>query len=239
MEIGNGHAHCMSMLLGPAGESIPVRDGELASGSGSGCCSSSSTASATAAGWFRSSASERDGEASLALRHSGVTYAASCRRRPRRPRRSRTTTRHSPERARRPRSRAACRAVRRPVHLAARERGGVVAEDREQERRLDRARAERVDADSLARKLHPELRDIERTAPFDAVYEICEVAAPRSATNDATLITEPPPRSSRYGMPCLQQRKTPFVLTSWTRCHASTLVSRTDASSPGEMPALL
>ena len=29
MELGNGHAHCMSMLLGPAGESIPVRDGEL------------------------------------------------------------------------------------------------------------------------------------------------------------------------------------------------------------------
>jgi secondary thiamine-phosphate synthase enzyme len=32
MEIGNGHAHCMSMLLGPAGESIPVRDGELCLG---------------------------------------------------------------------------------------------------------------------------------------------------------------------------------------------------------------
>lgn len=29
MDIGNGHSHCMSMLLGPAGESIPVRDGEL------------------------------------------------------------------------------------------------------------------------------------------------------------------------------------------------------------------
>jgi len=29
MEVGNGHSHCMSMLLGPAGESIPVRDGEL------------------------------------------------------------------------------------------------------------------------------------------------------------------------------------------------------------------
>ena len=29
MEIGNGHSHCMAMLLGPAGESIPVRDGEL------------------------------------------------------------------------------------------------------------------------------------------------------------------------------------------------------------------
>ncbi|HVM69708.1 MAG TPA: secondary thiamine-phosphate synthase enzyme YjbQ [Gaiellaceae bacterium] len=29
MEVGNGHSHCMSMLLGPAGESIPVREGEL------------------------------------------------------------------------------------------------------------------------------------------------------------------------------------------------------------------
>jgi secondary thiamine-phosphate synthase enzyme len=32
MELGNGHAHCMAMLLGTAGESIPVRDGELALG---------------------------------------------------------------------------------------------------------------------------------------------------------------------------------------------------------------
>jgi secondary thiamine-phosphate synthase enzyme len=32
MERGNGHAHCMSMLLGGAGESIPVRDGELCLG---------------------------------------------------------------------------------------------------------------------------------------------------------------------------------------------------------------
>ena len=32
MEIGNGHAHCMSMLLGSAGESLPVRDGELSLG---------------------------------------------------------------------------------------------------------------------------------------------------------------------------------------------------------------
>lgn len=29
MEIGNGHSHCMSMLLGGAGESVPVRNGEL------------------------------------------------------------------------------------------------------------------------------------------------------------------------------------------------------------------
>ena len=28
-EFGNGHSHCMSMLLGPAGESVPVREGEL------------------------------------------------------------------------------------------------------------------------------------------------------------------------------------------------------------------
>jgi len=31
-EFGNGHSHCMSMLLGPAGESIPVADGELCLG---------------------------------------------------------------------------------------------------------------------------------------------------------------------------------------------------------------
>ena len=32
MQFGNGHSHCMSMLLGPAGEAIPVADGELALG---------------------------------------------------------------------------------------------------------------------------------------------------------------------------------------------------------------
>ena len=32
MEFGNGHSHCMALLLGPAGESIPVRDGELCLG---------------------------------------------------------------------------------------------------------------------------------------------------------------------------------------------------------------
>jgi secondary thiamine-phosphate synthase enzyme len=29
MDFGNGHAHCMSMLLGSAGESIPVADSSL------------------------------------------------------------------------------------------------------------------------------------------------------------------------------------------------------------------
>ena len=32
MEAPNGHAHCMSMILGSAGESIPVGDGELCMG---------------------------------------------------------------------------------------------------------------------------------------------------------------------------------------------------------------
>ena len=32
MEFSNGHAHCMSMLLGSAGESIPVADSDLALG---------------------------------------------------------------------------------------------------------------------------------------------------------------------------------------------------------------
>ena len=33
MDMGNGHSHCMAMLLGTAGESIPVREGELQLGS--------------------------------------------------------------------------------------------------------------------------------------------------------------------------------------------------------------
>jgi len=32
MEVGNGHSHCMSLLLGSAGESIPVTGGELCLG---------------------------------------------------------------------------------------------------------------------------------------------------------------------------------------------------------------
>jgi secondary thiamine-phosphate synthase enzyme len=32
MEVPNGHAHCMAMLLGTAGESVPVCEGDLALG---------------------------------------------------------------------------------------------------------------------------------------------------------------------------------------------------------------
>ena len=52
-------------------------------------------------------------------------------------------------------------------------------------------------------------------------------------------MTEPPPVSSRCGIPCLQQKKTDLTLTSWTRSQTSLDVSSTDASSGGEMPALL
>src|SRR6476620_6993567 len=58
------------------------------------------------------------------------------------------------------------------------------------------------------------------------------------ATKEATLITEPPPPSSRCGIPCLQQRKTLRRLTSCTRCQASRSVSSTEPSSVGLIPAL-
>src|SRR5918995_132287 len=82
-------------------------------------------------------------------------------------------------------------------------------------------------------------RVIDSTAPFDAVYAICGVAAPTWATNEATLITLPPPDSSIAGMPCRQHRATPVTLTSSTVCHVSSLVLVGSSSSPGEMPALL
>ena len=50
---------------------------------------------------------------------------------------------------------------------------------------------------------------------------------------------EPPPLSSRCGMPNLQQRNTDLRFTFCTRSQASTEVSRIEASSSGEMPALL
>ena len=50
---------------------------------------------------------------------------------------------------------------------------------------------------------------------------------------------DPPPLSSRCGMPNLQHRKTDLRLTFCTRSQASTEVSRIEASSSGEMPALL
>ena len=64
MDQGNGHSHCMAMLLGTAGESVPVREGNSSLGRGSASSSSSSTASATGAGSSRSSRSWRRTEPS-------------------------------------------------------------------------------------------------------------------------------------------------------------------------------
>src|SRR5215207_3270809 len=50
---------------------------------------------------------------------------------------------------------------------------------------------------------------------------------------------DPPPRSSKYGIPYLQHRKTLLRFTSCTCCQASSSVSRIESSSGGEMPALL
>jgi hypothetical protein len=74
---------------------------------------------------------------------------------------------------------------------------------------------------------------------LDAEYEICEVAAPITATNDAVLMIEPLPCSSMYGNAALQHRKTLVRFTSCTRRQASRSVSRIESSSGGEMPALL
>src|SRR4051794_36913580 len=60
-----------------------------------------------------------------------------------------------------------------------------------------------------------------------------------TATNEAVLMTDPPPDSSKCGIPCLQHRNTDSRLTRCTRCQASSDVSSTETSSSGEMPALL
>ncbi len=52
-------------------------------------------------------------------------------------------------------------------------------------------------------------------------------------------MTEPPPVSSRWGMPCLQHRNTDRTLTAWTFSHTSSDVSSTEASSGGEMPGVV
>ena len=84
----------------------------------------------------------------------------------------------------------------------------------------------------------PSSRVIASTPPLLAVYEICEVAAPRVATNDAVLTIEPLPCSSMCGSTALQPRYTLVRLTSCTRRQASSPVSRMESSSGGLMPAL-
>ena len=91
MEKGNGHSHCMAMLLGTAGESVPSATASSSSAPGSACSSSSSTASATGAGSSRSSATSAGREVSCAS--------------PRAPPQPARPAAAPPARARRPRSR--------------------------------------------------------------------------------------------------------------------------------------
>ncbi len=52
----------------------------------------------------------------------------------------------------------------------------------------------------------PSSRDIASTPPLDAVYEICEVAAPVRATKLAVLMIEPRPCRRMYGSTARQHR---------------------------------
>ena len=52
----------------------------------------------------------------------------------------------------------------------------------------------------------PSSRVIASTPPLLAVYEICDVAAPISATNEAVLMIEPLPWRRMCGMAYLQHR---------------------------------
>ena len=82
-------------------------------------------------------------------------------------------------------------------------------------------------------------RVIASTPPLLAVYAICEVAAPTTATNDAVLMIEPPPASSMAGMPYLQPRNTPLRFTLMTCSQTSSEVSGGEPSASGKIPALL
>ena len=59
------------------------------------------------------------------------------------------------------------------------------------------------------------------------------------ATNDATLMIEPPPEASIAGMPYLQPSQTPLRFTSMTVSHVDSGVSVAPPSSAGKIPALL
>src|SRR5438552_2566295 len=53
------------------------------------------------------------------------------------------------------------------------------------------------------------------------------------------LMTEPPPALISSGMPCLQQKASPFTLMAMVRSQMASVVVRTDSSASSKMPALL
>ena len=83
-------------------------------------------------------------------------------------------------------------------------------------------------------------RVIASTPPLLAVYAICAVAAPISATNDATLTIEPPPDASIAGMAGLAAEPHALEVDGHaSSSHVDSGVSSTPPSSAGKMPALL
>src|SRR5262249_39214332 len=84
----------------------------------------------------------------------------------------------------------------------------------------------------------PSSRDIASTPPLDAVYEICDVAEPITATNDATLTIDPLPAALMCRSAARQQRYTDVRLTSWTLCHAERSVVSIGPPGGAEFPVL-
>src|SRR4051812_3361161 len=83
------------------------------------------------------------------------------------------------------------------------------------------------------------LRVSARTAPFEAVYASWGTEQPRMATKLATLMIEPDPCSTIFGMAYLQPRNTPRTFTAMTMSQVATSVSTTEWSAAGMIPALL
>ena len=98
----------------------------------------------------------------------------------------------------------------RDVHHPARPPIGIRDQLLEQ-RRFDRARGTASSRGCPGARTRPRSRGSSTsTPPLLDVYAICAVAAPMSATNDATFTIEPPPDSSIAGIPALHPSQTPF-----------------------------
>ena len=130
-------------------------------------------------------------------------------------------------------------AAHRDVHEAALRALGVLREQLLQQRRVDRAGAQRVDADALARELHAEFARHREHAALGGGVRDLDVALPITATNDAVLMIEPDCCGTMWRSAAREHRYTLLRLTSCTRSHAGSSVVSIESSSGGEMPALL
>ena len=114
------------------------------------------------------------------------------------------------------------------AELFGREGATVVGVDHDDDGPGDQAVACDVTDEDAVRDLYARVR--ERYGHIDVLFNNAGI----SPNDDASVLD-----TSYEAWQRVQHRKTDLRLTSCTRCHASKLVSRTDASSSGEMPALL